>query len=212
MAIRDAGHQSLTHRGRSVQTGHFRVGAASIDKHQSSRRHRRQPFMPMASLLGHVGPTLLGAVQRFFTAPPQSAQPDIHRRGSEGAIQPRSQFGQRGIRLVGHQLLQARLACGGEERLTPAQMGLGSERAPRLELLAHSAHCRHTKVGEGRDLAGAFALLVKLDDPLTHRNWDGSPTQPIPQRKPDVELHHLWKCSKIAPNQDIKLNVGRWGH
>ena len=53
-------------------------------------------------------------------------------------------------------------------------MGLWLEGAALLELLPNPAHGRHAKPNKLRDVAGAFALFVELDDSLAYRQRDGS--------------------------------------
>jgi hypothetical protein len=48
-------------------------------------------------------------------------------------------------------------------------MGLWLECATLLELLPNPAHGRHTKTKKLRDIAGALALFVELDDSLAYR-------------------------------------------
>src|ERR1017187_693471 len=75
-------------------------------------------------------------------------------------------------------------------------MGLGLEGAALLELLPNPAHRRHTKTKKLRDVAGALALFVELDDSLPGRQWDRSHAHTLPHRSAFVKLHNLWKCSR----------------
>ena len=73
-------------------------------------------------------------------------------------------------------------------------MGLRLERSTHLELLAHPTYGRHAKTGKGRNLTGAFALFVELNDPFTHGDRYGSHASSLPSRYPRGKLHFLWKC------------------
>ena len=137
----------------------------------------------------------------FFIGQPQSAQPQIDRRSPKRAVQARAQFGQRSVGLGEHQLLQTSLAPGGQQGLAPAQVGLRLKCAPLTELLAHPAHRRHAIARKLRNLAGAFAPFVKLQDALTYRHRDGLHMPPtLPHRPRPVKLHVSWKCSRSAEN------------
>ena len=75
-------------------------------------------------------------------------------------------------------------------------MRLGLERAARPELLAHAPHGGDAVTQQFGNLGGAVPVVIKLENPLTHRHWDGfhPPSSPHPPDK--VKLHYLWKRSK----------------
>jgi len=60
------GDEPCADRGASAQTGHLGVGTAFIHEHQPGGGLRRQLFMPVRPLFGHVGAVLPGGAQRFF--------------------------------------------------------------------------------------------------------------------------------------------------
>jgi hypothetical protein len=97
--------------------------------------------------------------------------------------------------LVGHQLLQAGLALGGQERLASAQVSLRFHGAPRLEVLAHPAHGGHAVAAKRRDLGGAFALFVEFQDAFAQRHRYGFHPHILPSRPCLVKLYYLCKCS-----------------
>ena len=136
------------------------------------------------------GRSCSAACSVFFIGQPQLAQPQIHRRSPNRAVQARAQLGQRRIGLRGDQSLQAGLAPGTQQRLAPAQMGLWLEGAALLELLPNPAHGRHAKPNKLRDVAGAFALFVELDDSLAHRQGMARMPHHFAIRSALVKLHH----------------------
>ena len=137
----------------------------------------------------------------FFIGQTQLAQPQIHRRSPKRAVPARAQLGARGVGLRAHQLLQAGLAPGGQERFASAPMRLRFQRAPILERLAHPAHRGHTKTRKLRDVAGARTPFVELDDSLAGRKRYRAQDKTLPRPAAKVKLHHLCKCSS---------NQGRW--
>jgi hypothetical protein len=70
------------------------------------------------------------------------------------------------------------------------------DRASLLELLPHPAYRRHAKTGKFRDLNAAFALFVELQDAFPHRDRDGFHPLTLASFHQNVNLYHLWKCSK----------------
>src|SRR5882672_7172251 len=77
-------------------------------------------------------------------------------------------------------------------------MSLWQKRAALPKLLAHSAHRRHTKPQELRNLPGALAPFIKLQNALAHRNRYGSHEHTLPYAFLFIKLYYLWKCSKSA--------------
>ena len=63
-------------------------------------------------------------------------------------------------------------------------MGLRLERAALLELLPDPAHRRHAKAEKVRDLAGAFALFIELQDALARRHGYRSHGSSLPALSP----------------------------
>ena len=61
-----------------------------------------------------------------------------------------------------------------QERVASAEVGLRLERPAIFELLAHPPNCRHAKTEPVGNLPGAFALVIKLQNALTHRHRDRS--------------------------------------
>src|SRR5208282_6701465 len=89
-------------------------------------------------------------------------------------------------------------------------MRLGLERAPLLELLPNPAHRRHTKTKKLRDVAGAFALLIEMDDPLASRKRYCAHEPHSIKSFPSVKLHDLWKCSRLsAPSRRSRAPQAR---
>jgi hypothetical protein len=72
------------------------------------------------------------------------------------------------------------------------------ERAALLKLLAHPAYRRHAKTEKLGNLASAHASLVELENPLPHRDRNGSHGPTLSHNHVSVKLHNLWKCSKAA--------------
>jgi hypothetical protein len=97
--------------------------------------------------------------------------------------------------LRGHQLLQAGFPARGQQGFASALVSLGLQRAAFLELLPDPPHGGHTKTKKLRNVIGAFALLIEVDDPFADRQWDGSHGHTLPRRHPRVKLHVLWNCS-----------------
>src|SRR5712691_8255186 len=75
-------------------------------------------------------------------------------------------------------------------------MSLWQKRAALPILLAHSAHRRHTKPQEFRNLPGALAPFIKLQNALAHRNRYGSHGHTLPYAFLFIKLYYLWKCAK----------------
>ena len=82
MSVRNMGDEPFADRSASTQTGHLGVGPAFIHEHEPGGWLRRQLFVPVRPLFGHVGPVLLGGVQRFFYSSTPAA----------AAINPPSKF------------------------------------------------------------------------------------------------------------------------
>jgi hypothetical protein len=114
----------------------------------------------------------------FFIGQTQPSPPPVHRGSAEGTIQARPQLRQRRVRLRLHQLFQAGLACGGQQGVASAQMGLRFQRVAFLKPLPDPPHRRHAKTQKLRDLTGAFALPVEVDDALAHGNRNRSHEKP----------------------------------
>ena len=85
-------------------------------------------------------------------------------------------------------------------------MSLWQKRAALPILLAHSAHRRHTKPQEFRNLPGALAPFIKLQNALAHRNRYGSHGHTLPYAFLFIKLYYLWKCS----NQHFTGNLDNW--
>ena len=66
MSVRNLGDEPFTDRDASTQPGHFGVGPAFNHEHEPGGGFHRQLFVPVCPAFGHVGPMLLGGVQRFF--------------------------------------------------------------------------------------------------------------------------------------------------
>jgi hypothetical protein len=62
-------------------------------------------------------------------------------------------------------------------------------------VLAHPPHGGNTIAEAGGNFASAFALVVKVKYPLTHRNRYGFHANTLPPRQPPGKLHHLCKRS-----------------
>src|SRR5882762_2466676 len=77
-------------------------------------------------------------------------------------------------------------------------MSLWPKRAALPKLLAHSAHRRHTKPQELRNLPGALAPFIKLQNALAHRNRYGSHEHTLPYASLLIKLYYLWKCSSAS--------------
>jgi hypothetical protein len=65
-------------------------------------------------------------------------------------------------------------------------------------VLAHPPHGGNTIAEAGGNFASAFALVVKVKYPLTHRNRYGFHANTLPPRQPPGKLHHLCKRSNQA--------------
>ena len=109
-----------------------------------------------------------------------------------------AQLRQGGIRLPCQQSEQAFFARFREEGFAPAAVGLRIQRAPGFEVLAHPPHGGHAVAEAGGDGTGALALVIKLEDPFTHRNRDGFHVLTLPQPLSIGKLHYLCKRSKAA--------------
>ena len=58
---------------------------------------------------------------------------------------------------------------GGQQRFASAQVGLRLQRAALLELLPDPSHGRDAKAEKLRNVAGAFALFIEVDDAFADR-------------------------------------------
>ena len=105
----------------------------------------------------------------------------------------RAQFGQRGVGLLGQQMLQPLFPLLAEQRLASTQVCLWLQRAPLPKLLAHAPHRRDAKTRKLRDLPSAFAQLVEFENSLADRNRYGSQGYTLPRRRALVKLHYVWK-------------------
>ena len=103
-----------------------------------------------------------------------------------------------GIGLRGHQLLQAGLPARGQQGFASALVSLGLQRAAFLELLPDPPHGGHTETKKLRNVVGAFALLIEVDDAFADRQWYGSQGNTLPHRHARVKLHVLWNCSNLS--------------
>jgi hypothetical protein len=95
--------------------------------------------------------------------------------------------------MLGDLLLQALPAAGRQQRLAPTTVSLRFQRPAGFEVLAHPPHGGNTAAEAGGDFAGAFALIVKVKYPLTHRNRNGFHAKTLPRQQPSCMLHDLWK-------------------
>ena len=80
------------------------------------------------------------------------------------------------------------------------------DRASLLELLPHPAYRRHAKTGKFRDLNAAFALFVELQDAFPHRDRDGFHPLTLASFHQNVNLYHLWKCSKVTVTAVMRVS------
>lgn len=167
--------------------------------------HARQPLWPLLSLRRHVGPRLRAGVKCFFTAPPQSGEPQVN--GGRGPFEGGSQFRQCGIRALLQPLEQAGLAGGGQKRLASAPVGLRLEGATGFEVLANPAHRRDAVAEAGGDLGRALGLVVELDDTLADSNRDGFHSRSLSPFTVNA-LHYLCKRSSSYPEV---LSEPSWG-
>jgi hypothetical protein len=108
----------------------------------------------------------------------------------------RPKLRQCGIGLGGQQLLQTGFSLRRQERLAPAAMSLGVDRATLLELLPHPAYRRQAKTGKLRYLNAAFTLFVELQDAFPHRQRDCFHPHTLASFLQNVNLYHLWKRSR----------------
>jgi hypothetical protein len=86
--------------------------------------------------------------------------------------------------LLGDPRLQALPAAGGQQRLATPAVRLRFQRPTGFEVLAHPPHGRNAGAEAGGDCARAFALIVKVKDPLTHRNRNGFHAKTLPRQPP----------------------------
>jgi hypothetical protein len=100
--------------------------------------------------------------------------------------------------LRGHQLLQAGFPARGQQGFASALVSLGLQCAAFLELLPDPPHGGDTETKKLRNIAGAFALSVEVDDAFADRQWYGSHGDTLPHHHAHVKLHVLWNCSKAA--------------
>jgi hypothetical protein len=101
-------------------------------------------------------------------------KPYIDRGSSEGTIHASTQLGQRGVGLIGQQLLQPLFAFLGQQRATPAQMRPRLQRTALPKLLAHPAYRRHAKTEKLGNLKSALASFIELKNPPAHGDGYGS--------------------------------------
>src|SRR5438309_3022546 len=66
MSLRDVSHQPLVGGGTAILPGHLQIGAALVHEYQAAGTKRCDTLRPASTLLRHVGPVLLGGVERFF--------------------------------------------------------------------------------------------------------------------------------------------------
>jgi hypothetical protein len=77
-------------------------------------------------------------------------------------------------------------------------VSLGFHRPTDFEVLAHPPHGGNTIAEAGGNFARAFALVVKVKYPLTHRNRNGFHANTLPPLQPRGKLHHL--CKRSSPD------------
>ena len=94
----------------------------------------------------------------------------------------RSQFGQRRVGLLGYEIFQTLLPARVQQRLAPTQVSLWFQGATLLELLAHAPYGRHAVAQAGGDFTGAFALIIKVNDPFTYRYRNSFHAHTLPAR------------------------------
>jgi len=116
----------------------------------------------------------------------------------------RAQFGQRRVGALGDQRLQTIPAAGRQQRLATTPVRLGFQRPARFEVLAHPPHGRHAVTETGGNVRRAFAPIVKVKNPLTHRNRNGFHAATLPRQMPNCKLHVLWKCSKSQSAANLR--------
>src|SRR5271157_855964 len=136
------------------------------------------------------GRSCSAAARVFFKLPTQPPQPEIDRGGAEPTVQARAQLRQGGIGLLGQELLQPLLALRAQQCLASTQMRLGFQGAALAKLLAHAAHRGHAEAGKLRDLAGALAAFVELQNALAQGNRDGSHEPTLPQANQFCKLYN----------------------
>ena len=179
----------------------------------SSKNTSRSAGTP-ASRWGHCllcsatsGRDCSAACSVFFTAQAQPGEPQIH--GGGGPVELCAQFGQRRVRLLGDQPLQALPAAGRQQRLAATPVSLRFQRPAGFEVLAHPPHGGNTVAEAGGDFGGALALVVKVKYPLTHRNWNGFHAKTLPSQQPTCKLHYLWKRSSVTlPDSLVSIANG----
>ena len=93
-----------------------------------------------------------------------------------------------------------------------AEIGLRLEGAALFEVLPYPANGRHAVAQAFTDLFGGFALLVKLDDAFSNRNWDKLPCQSPPcalqrSRFARMALDQKWKSSKRYQGSDERAET-----
>jgi hypothetical protein len=71
-----------------------------------------------------------------------------------------------------------------------------------FEVLAHPPHGGNTIAEAGGNFARAFALVVKVKYPLTHRNRNGFHANTLPPLQRRGKLHNLCKRSAYEPGQN----------
>ena len=98
MSLRNRGDEPFADRG-SRPNGSFGAGPAFIHKHQPRGGYSRQLLRPVRPLFGHVGPLLLGGVQRFFYSSSPAASTTNPRSKFRRDGQPGAQLRQRGVGL-----------------------------------------------------------------------------------------------------------------
>ena len=99
-------------------------------------------------------------------------------------MEPRPKFGQRRVGLLGDQRLQPLPAAGGQPRLATTLVSLRCQRPAGFKVLAHPPHRRHAVTEAGGNVAGAFALSVKLKNALSHWNRYGLHAKTLPCYQP----------------------------
>jgi hypothetical protein len=88
-------------------------------------------------------------------------------------------------------------------------VSLGFHRPTGFEVLAHPPHGGNTIAEAGGNFARAFALVVKVKYPLTHRNRNGFHANTLPPLQPRGKLHHLCKRSNVNSLRQ-ELNPLNW--
>ncbi len=192
MPVRDARQQAFVPPGSGRASVSFWYWPRfHPQKPDPRRRFGSQMFMPASFFFGDVRPVLFGGEQSFFYIANPVCRSD---KSMVEVRKGRSRRAPNSVKVASgcwdSSFCSRSLRCAVSNVLSSTQMRLGLERAPLLEPLPHPAYRRHAKLQEFGDLSSALALLIKLKNTLTHRQWYGShdPTLCL-LPSPFVKLH-----------------------